>query len=64
MESHTGLCFPTFLSDRSGFKKRDNRYGNFDLNNIDVAGNVLVSATPSNSTEKLSCSTNLLIGPN
>ena len=54
MDSHTELCFPTFLSDRSGFKVSSNRSNNLDLNSTNVTGTALVSKTPSNDREKSS----------
>ena len=57
MDSHTELCFPTFLSDRSGFKVSSNRSNNLDLNSTNVTGTALVSKTPSNDREKSSSST-------
>ena len=50
------VCFPTFLSDRSGFKESDNKSGNFELSNTNVAGTVLVFTSPSNVREKSSSS--------
>lgn len=57
MDSYAVFCFPTFLFDRSGFKESGNRSGNFELNNTNVAGTVLLSITPSNGSEKASSST-------
>ena len=53
MDSHAEIHVPTFLLDRSGFKQNGNRSGNFDLNNTNVAGTVLVCTTPLNGSEKL-----------
>ena len=48
------LCFPTCLTDRSGFKESGNRSRKLDLNNTNMTGTVLVFTTPSN-TSKKSC---------
>ena len=50
MDSHAELYFPILLSDRSGFKESGNRSGNFDLNNTNKAGTVMVSTTLPNAT--------------